>query len=266
MKKIIKIILLILSILLVVSFLVSFNGKSSSNEDRVNKISLRGKNVSILGDSISTWDTISNDYINTNSTIKDNEARYPQADLGVSNVNETWWKQVIDNYNANLLVNNSWRGTRVESSLTTRGYHRSIELHDDTGSNSGTNPDIIFVFMGINDLGQSIDSGSFANSYENMIKRLTTKYKDADVFVFTLPHSTYNTAYSNDTLRLSYNSKIKRIANSYDCSVIDLANLKDYNNNINLYANDGLHPNSNGMKMIADLCIEKLNNYYNLND
>lgn len=254
-----------MSIILSISFLASFSVNKDSNKD-TSVISLKGKNISILGDSISTWDSVSNDYINSNSSIKDNLARYPQSDLDVSSVSETWWKQVIEHYDSNLLVNNSWRGTRVENSLESSGYYRSVELHDDTGLNSGTNPDIIFVFMGINDLGQRIESDSFANSYDAMLDRLTSKYKNADVFVFTLPHSTYNDAYSNDTLRLAYNREIKKIANNYNCGVIDLANLKNYNNNINLYANDGLHPNSKGMKMIADLCIQTLDNYYNLND
>ena len=254
---------------------------SKSETTDKSKTSLKGKNISILGDSISTWNEISNDSVNTNSTISNNEARYPQTDLGLTAFDETWWHQVITHYEANLLVNNSWRGTRVERSEASSAFYRCEQLHDDTGENSGTNPDVIFVYMGINDLGKIKTCGNFvsaealkengeyinpkdsnfAESYAIMVDKIVSKYPEADVFLFTLPHSTYNQNYSNDKLREQYNQQIRKIAETYSLGIVDLAILPEYNN-VDNYTNDGLHPNVQGMNIIAIECIQALNRYY----
>ena len=73
----------------------------------------RGKTISILGDSISTYAGVSN---NTayNSTIGKN-AVYYRADGSTLKVclSDTWWQQAIDALDMKLLVNNSWSGSTV---------------------------------------------------------------------------------------------------------------------------------------------------------
>ena len=68
-----------------------------------------GKKVSILGDSISTYEGVSN---NTayNATIGENLVYYTEGLHGVS-LHDTWWQQVIDTLDMELCVNNSWSGS-----------------------------------------------------------------------------------------------------------------------------------------------------------
>ena len=69
-----------------------------------------GKRISILGDSISTFTRVSNN-ANSNSTIGINEVYY-SGQGGIARA-DTWWQQVIDVLDMELLVNNSWSGSCV---------------------------------------------------------------------------------------------------------------------------------------------------------
>ena len=66
--------------------------------------SLQGKTVSILGDSISTFEGyIPEGYL----------AYYPGNDMTLDDVNDTWWMKMLQNTGMELLVNGSWSGSLV---------------------------------------------------------------------------------------------------------------------------------------------------------
>ena len=108
---------------------------------------LSGKNFSLIGDSISTYAGYSNNAAETNSTIGSNAVYYGNKNKTIT-VNDTWWMQTVNETGMNLLVNNSWSGDKVSE----LGINRATQLHDNTGSNAGTTPDIIAVYIGINDI------------------------------------------------------------------------------------------------------------------
>ena len=170
MSKRIKGILIILSsMFFILGIIVSYNlikqdeepieeiPKIITTEDKINylKSILNNKNVSILGDSISTYEGYSNDYINTNSTIKNNRSYYKESNH-IMEVTNTWWLRTINLLDMNLLVNNSFSGDKV----TTGGLIRSKELHDNTGDNKDTLPDIIFVYIGMIDSVDKVNMGN----------------------------------------------------------------------------------------------------------
>jgi lysophospholipase L1-like esterase len=233
------------------------------------KNALTGKNLSILGDSISTFDGYSNDSTNTNSTIGSNYVSYGTSgsgrDLALSSVNDTWWMQTANMTGMNVLVNNSYGGSKVTdtSSTSANALTRAQNLHDNTGKNANTNPDIIAVYMGINDFINGVSSTDFATAYDKMISQIRTTYgNNVKIFVFT--HVTYGSVGDNNSTLLAYNTAIKETADKYNCVVVDYANSGVKSSNLSTYMQDSsrLHPNEKGMDIISDCFWDALYKTY----
>ena len=123
---------------------------------------LAGKTVSILGDSISTFEG----YIPVNDGFNlEHLSRYPQDNL-LTDVSETWWMQIIDRLNANLGINDSWRGATVSGAVpvttgTTGENAGMANLTRILNLGSNGTPDIIIFYGGTNDLAHVSKIGSF---------------------------------------------------------------------------------------------------------
>ena len=119
----------------------------------------RGKKVSVVGDSISTFVGISSntDY---NLTLSTNSAKgeyYPTWDATTSDYTKTYWGKVIKDLEMSLCVNNSMSGAFVTGSEKRPAFPKiATQLHRDNGTASNraddTNPDVVLVFFGINDI------------------------------------------------------------------------------------------------------------------
>lgn len=159
----------------------------------------------------------------------------------------------------NVLVNNSYSGDKV----TALGQTRCEELHDDTGTNAGTNPDIIAVYLGINDFITNVDKDTFNNGYDTMIGKIVAKYSSAEIYLFTLlPNGAYTRSESE---LIEFNNIIKAIAEKYGCNVVDLyANSGITTENMSSYSNDTnyVHPNTLGMDKMTDCFFDVLYNKY----
>lgn len=245
---------------------------------------LNGKKLSILGDSISTYQGVSNN-AEINSTIGNNEVFYGTQNTTVAE-SDTWWKQAADNTGMSVLVNNSWAGANVATNFgnATKGgcTARAENLHN----NGGENPDIIAVYMGINDNGCLTGLGSFndvsdiwngtayvgntelfATAYATMVHKIVTKYSAADVFLFTLPRNNYlwlGTKAQYNALQDEYNKMIYKIAGVFGCKVVDLAtavgeDCSDY------LLTDNIHPDAKGMDIITAAFETALYSYYSEN-
>lgn len=103
------------------------------------EVSLTGKTISILGDSISTF----KDYIPTG-----NATYYPQNN--VQNVSDTWWMQLVTELGAKLGINESWSGSCVSVTSGERLPMASLDRIQNL-DNNGT-PDVILFFGGTNDI------------------------------------------------------------------------------------------------------------------
>ena len=215
---------------------------------------------------------------------------YYGNNLGITSVDQTWWKKTVNETKMNLLVNNSYSGSRVTADYVRKnsaGYKRANQLHDDTGSNAGTKPDIIAIYLGINDFNYGTALGvykeelyytlitnnydgtysysipnNFIEGYIIMLHKMVTAYPDADIFCFTLIPNGTNINY--DRL-ISFNNAIKKIANHYDAEIVDLysdsgittQNYLDYS-----IEKSGLHPDSKGMVAISKTFKEELTRKY----
>lgn len=192
------------------------------------RFSLDGKKVSIIGDSISTF----NGYIPTGY-----DYFYPRTGTDfVSSVDNMWWKKLCDETGLSILKNCSWSGTcvtNVSTPITTAECASTNARINDLADN-GTNPDIVICYIGINDfykisasnasywckpLGDYIAETAlsvqpedemqsetfypttFSEAYALMIGKIMATYPLAKVYCCTLPeenvYNSYHEAYTN---------------------------------------------------------------------
>lgn len=226
-----------------------------------------GKRLSILGDSISTFDG----YI-----PQENETWYPNQ--SVTAVDETWWNRTLNELGMTLDTNNSWSGSCV-------GYVRNGKpsAHSDSRIDNLGEPDVIIVWTGINDfvyagtalgtydgntqLPEDADSMDFCSGYAVMLNKILTAYPDAQVWVCTLPatdfsaigtDSTFPKKNNNGNTVLDYNKAIRSIADAFSVNVIELDMCGITWQNLTSFTDDKLHPNVSGHLKISNKVVQTL--------
>ena len=212
----------------------------------INTDSLAGKKLSILGDSVSTFDGWSNNP-KINSTLGSNAVEYFGNNHGISSVDETWWKQLADETGMEILVNNSYSGDKV----CNNAQKRSLQLHN----NEGETPDVIIVFMGVNDVRGFCGTAKFTTNYTQIIKNITQKYPDAEVYLLNMVYYLYDSE--------AICSVIESVANTYGCTYVDVRNdaginASNYTNYMAADETEKLHPNRLGMDLITDCVMEAM--------
>lgn len=189
-----------------------------------------GKKLSIIGDSIETYDQ-------EGYKIDGYNMYYPSAN--VRNVNKTWWKQVLNSSGMILDVNASWSGSRVTNTHSDPTYP---DFYDRV-SLIGT-PDVIFVALGtgdsINDVAlgeydfdtnyEDLPEDTFRPAYIKGVKALQNLYPSAEIYCICVLMSAV------------YRQSIQHIASVLDVHCIDASGY---------YAPGGVHPDAFGMRQIA---------------
>ncbi len=278
-------------LLLILTFICFFCRPLVVSAKADNYSGFQGKTISILGDSICTYKNYSsgNSADSTNSTIRNNRDYYYDGRHDVT-IKDTWWIQAKNKLGAKILVNNSYSGTTIfipgNTSRADTGLARAVNLHDNTGKNSGKKPDIIAVYMGTNDFSyhksklgtaEAINykklitkQGSryvYANpqtsceAYAIMLHKIHTKYPKSEIYCFTtLPRETKDA--KEKTLLKNFNKSIKQIADHFNCYIVDLYNDTGITDNpklLNRYIYDGhVHPNKKGMDAITNAFLSSL--------
>lgn len=223
-----------------------------------------GKKISILGDSISTF----SGYI-----PEGNVTYYPAGTI--QSVQDTWWKKLIDALGMELLVNNSWSGSRVtttdgESSAGCMARCQAL----------GDNPDVIVVWMGINDFNNEValgtydgttalpsDTTTFLEAYAIMLDKILAAYPIAEVWVCTLPQCEKNGATGfpeingNGVALASFNEGIRKLARAFGVKILDHASSGLTYQNMETTDPDHLHPNQVGHSLFANNDIWQMDNY-----
>ncbi|MBO5868778.1 MAG: hypothetical protein J6Q54_07720, partial [Oscillospiraceae bacterium] len=264
---------------------------------------LGGKYVSVLGDSISTFNGYSNDATG-NTTIGGNGPRYdagaadtkPGSYCLLESVDDTWWMHFANRSGMNLLVNNSWAGSQVFGGKTSDGrvipaayLDRCVNLHDNTLENNPGNapihPDVIFVYLGINDYnfnrskvgtaavdyaglvnsdGTYVTPTTFGEAYGIMLHKMRNAYPNAQIVAKTLlPQNLYSV---DKTAWEQHNACIRAAAEYYDIPLVDLAeNCAITWENFSSYMIDKIHPTTAGMKLISDCIAAELSSYFKEN-
>lgn len=239
-----------------------------------------GKQFSILGDSISTLEGYNPKGYNLFYTEDACERS------GVKDMNDTWWGKVIDYFGAELLVNNSWSGSRVTKLLQRDTLFPSGCSDERTsGLHIGSvMPDVIIVYLGTNDwfYGAQVEeerkgfhddkSGVFVDgyiqgdetvfsvAYTRMLDSLKRNYPSAEIFCCTLNETymaskpTFEFPHSHGGIHIDlYNNVIRRLAVLKGCALIDLNDA-----HLPYDAVDGSHPTERGMRTLASLMLHSL--------
>lgn len=209
---------------------ISFEGFGIPDKYIVRNISrFSGRRISIIGDSIETFSGyIPNGYV----------TYYPNAELGITSVDDCWWKKVIDASNAKLEINASYSGGRVTNTGSGPSFYNRTSI---IGS-----PDAIFVTSGVNDsyynipLGDydfdtaytSLSEATFRTAYIKGVKALKALYPNADIICIAKIMSD------------EYKNSIRKIADTLSVDFIDASNY-------NAPYSTGVHPDKLGMNQIA---------------
>ena len=237
-----------------------------------------GKVISIMGDSISTfegWIPIDDGH-NLN-----HRKRYPQANL-FDDVRLTWWHMLITNLGAKLGVNDSWAGSMVSNTATTNSADlgpdacmSSVTRITNLGSN-GT-PDLIFFYGGTNDAARNVPMGTFdpskfqqvdlttttwstfADAYAVAIMRMQYFYPDAKIIAMT---PTWTTSYYTPQRLNEVAKMIEEVCDYFGVAVVDLRKCGINRNNLDKTLGDGIHPSALGMEMIEKYLRKQLLSFY----
>lgn len=212
--------------------------------------------VSIMGDSISTYEGFNPPdyavYYNKTNCQKN----------GLNSVYDTWWAKVNQFLKAYLCVNNSYSGSRVAGLGVSAGCstHRTSTLH-----NNSSSPDIILVYLGINDFANGVilqgkDYTCFEQAYDTMLSQLKSHYPRAWIVCGTLMQGRVKANPSwcfpsrNHAFFLEeYNDTIRRVCKKQQCVLADLAALNKKYETL-----DGAHPTAYGHTEIAQCWISCL--------
>ncbi len=205
--------------------------------------------ISVLGDSISTYQGF-------------NPSGYPvyyvddiAYENGISGVNDTWWKQVIDAVGGELCVNNSYSGSLVFGDFASSACseERCSNLHGDD------KPDVVLVYMGTNDRGYGIEIRKFHEAYRTMLQRIKKNYPDTEIICATLllgyrKDGGGKLSAESTASEVDYNNAIRSAAEEENCLLADLAASGKCYETL-----DGCHPTKDGHRVIAKLWLENLN-------
>ena len=213
--------------------------------------------VAIYGDSVSTYEG----YINGVDGDSNHMAYYSNQQMSMS---ETWWARVINSKGWRLLANDSigntrvtWDGTTNDNERIGQKYYMAGDYRTNSVGSKGV-PDKILIFAGINDIyADEVSIGSvssatsnndsvFANAYNSMIKKLKSKYPNADI-VCIIP---YIPKYQTNSTVLRANQigdVITGIAKNNNLKYVDLRTINFANEDFL----EGIHPSSSGMEKIA---------------
>ncbi|EUK19279.1 SGNH/GDSL hydrolase family protein [Commensalibacter papalotli (ex Servin-Garciduenas et al. 2014)] len=224
---------------------------------------LKGKKVSIIGDSISTF---------KNYIPNDNRPySYPSSD--VTDVNQTWWMDVINQSGATLGTNDSWSGRSVAGNPE---KNTSCLLANLNTIDKDT--DLCLILLGVNDFR----SGSTLNAFDPTKKNPNpqTDYSDAlCVAMETLAKNYPNTRFAwispigdftwpagfpalvpnRYALTIwKYDDVLKEACKFYGNHFIDMRYTFSYLQASELM--DGLHPKAAGMRRLSRTIIHSITN------
>ena len=204
---------------------------------------LKGKTLSILGDSISTYEGVSNDKAASSAT-----AYNPAFYRGIFPLSSTYWHRVMDNLGLTLCVNNSWSGGNLSGvDNPDSGVNRAKSLSRD----DGTSPDIIIVFMGINDLGRNVAAEIFAADYKRTLNTIKELHPSTQVCCVNIPDRDIFLKHRAELFNSIIESAVKSAGENF--FIADLFRSRLNGDLYYMNTLDGLHPDEDGMKIIAEI-------------
>lgn len=247
--------------------IVADGSAEEKDETAEEEITFEGLGLSILGDSISTYD----------GYIPEGFAVFYPLGGEVTDVSQTWWMRLLEDTGMELCSNDSSSGsTCVGDSLSLddpkygcSGYRISL-----IAGKQGKMPDVIIVYMGTNDLligvplgdndgTKLVDEGmveNFSDAYTLILDGLESNYPAAQIYCCTLaPVGDWGTdspfVIFTNYLGLTaedYSKQIQVIADNRGIPVIDLYHCGIEIDNLHEMTTDGVHMTPAGME-----CVER---------
>lgn len=162
-----------------------------------NKVDLRKKKISILGDSLSTF---------AGYIPSQNISYYPNVNNDVNSVEQTWWDILLNTINATLEINNSFSGAKVSGTDASSFITRHTELG---------NPEYIIIHGGTNDASwanvpagelhfdsplNDLNINEFSDAYDFLIRCILDKYKHTNI-ILVIP-SIVSNEYANSIISI----------------------------------------------------------------
>lgn len=232
-----------------------------------------GRALSILGDSISTYD----------GWVMEGAAIFYPFDGDLTDVSQTWWMRLLDDTGMELCANDSSSGSTCVGDSLDVGDPKygcsSYRLSFLTGK-QGKMPDVIIVYMGTNDLLIGIPIGdndgtklveegmidNFSDAYCLILDKLASEYPSAEIYCCTLPQiGNWGTNQAFDILEnklgltsQDYSDQIEVIAGNKGVLVIDLSDCGIEISNLHEMTTDGVHFTPVGMECIEQAMLSGL--------
>lgn len=191
---------------------------------------LEGKSISILGDSLSAYE---------NYVPEGYFTYYPNGD--VNTVSDMWWYRIARQNGMYICKVNASAGSGViglHVNENGESENRGRELHL-----AGHIPDMIIVWLGGNDALAGVDMERIEKAYRDILDDISECYSDAEVFLCTYIET-------EQSLK-ELNSVIRKIAEEYSVTVLDVAECGIDTENYMDYTLDGLHLNKDGFLLIS---------------
>ena len=279
-------------------------------------------NISVLGDSITAFKDYSNGVAagTANSTLAGGRVWFPMTEReydsegnyigkGTGEITEAehiWVYQAAEKLGAKILVNNSWSGSAVHFwQYGAPGMYkdRVVQLHDNTGTNNGQEPDIIVVYMGTNDFKYTETvNGTYAllendTYYQSVLGSfadvkfgaLITDNRDG-TFTYAEPANAMEAyaisfhkmqqRYPNSEIYVmtllpfragihqptEFNEDLRQMANHFGLHVVDIEDtgIEADETNFKYLMEDWLHPNLKGMEVLANAFESAVRNHSDL--
>lgn len=237
---------------------------------------LKGKKLSILGDSISTF---KDSHHSPSYNPEGNATYYYQDDTKKTpnDINDTYWMKLINKYEFTLGVNESYSGSYISKTSDNVPAMCSTSRVESLGSNG--NPDLVFLYGGTNDfqaqsgytegtfdinkiyLNETGDSfNDFSTGFAVTIERIQNAYPKAEIVVLL------NNSGKSIAIRNQGDDVMKSICNSYIESRGFNINIVDLRESFflevgNEYTLNNMHPNAAGHNKIYEFVSEKLSEY-----
>lgn len=204
---------------------------------------------SILGDSISS-------YAGYSTAGYEFYDKYIQQEARMASVKDTWWMQVIHHLGGSLGYNNSISGSTVSGGVSLSGTSR---IRQQSLAINGM-PDIIILQMGYNDWAYSVFPPEFEDAYRRMLTDLVKSYPFARIYCSTLMRGKEiddpEMAFFNVDSCVSpmiYSQIIRKCVQDAGLNLVDVEKY-----GIEYDTIDGVHPNVDGMRTIAQLWIREI--------
>lgn len=236
----------------------------------VEPVQLEGVTLSILGDSLSTYEG----WIPEECTVF-----FPRhGDL--TDVSETWWMQLLGDTGMELCSNNSSAGsTCVGDSLLTGEvkYGCSGDRISLLTGSQGKMPDVIIVFMGTNDLLSGVPMGdndgtrlveegeidNFSDAYTLILDKISSEYPAAQIYCCGLhqvgdwgTEQPFEMVINHLGLTAQdYSRQIQTIAANKGFPYIDLYHCGIEIDNLVQMTSDGVHYTPLGMSYVKEAVL-----------